>query len=349
MKSPQHDTPQAKQESTQATELPGEEAEPDDSPGFFVRYWRGGYPLDISYWIMGVVLILVLSDTVPLLVTWFLDISYAGPEFMGAIMLFSYVFFVAFVLWQAVGLWRSAERYRQKGGRSAYATLAQITLSWWILYMAYNIKDVGAPLVSEASQLITEGGKKTQFAIHLQPDGKTLEVAGAMSFGATRAVKAHLYNLPQVRVICLNTQGGEVLEGLQLHQLINRLELSTQTTRECTGPCSIAFLGGTQKYLSETARLGFHNTDIGIIKSPTIDWNFSNKMAKTMAAENIPSDFIKRAISTSPEHTWYPSRNELREAGIINIHFTPPIARPAKPIISTTTGSPSPYPQLFLL
>lgn len=341
MKSSYSGTSPTAQENIQAAELPEMDAEPDDAPGFLVSYWRGEYPLKTSYWIMGVALILILGSALPLLTTWFLDISGAGPEIMGITLMLSYGFFIAFVLWQAVGLWRSAERYRQHGGRSTYATLAQITLSWWMLYMAYNIKDVGAPLGKEASQLITEGGRKTQFAIHLQPDGKTLEITGAMDFGTTRALEAHLSNLPQVRLIRLNTQGGEVQEGLQLHKLIEQQGLSTQTTKECTGPCSIAFLGGEQKYLSENARLGFHNTDTGIIKSPAADWGFTGKVKDTMASENIPSDFIKHAINTSPEKTWYPSRTELQEAGIINAHFAPPIAKSPPP--------PNPYLQLSLL
>lgn len=329
------------QENTEATELPEMEAEPDEPPGFLVSYWRGEYPLKTSYWIMGVALILILSSTLPLLMTWLLDISYASPEVMGFVIMLTYISFIAFALWQAVGLWRSAERYRQHGGKSTYATLAQITLSWWMLYMAYNIKDVGAPLAKETSQLITEGGRKTQFAIHLQPDGKTLEISGTLGFGTTRTLQAHLSNLPQVRVIRLNTQGGEVQEGLQLHELIEQLGLSTQTTQECSGPCTIAFLGGEQKYLAESARLGFNNTDTGIIKSTTADWGFTGKVKKTMAEENIPSDFIKHAINTTPEQTWYPSRNELREAGIINSHFTPQIAKSA--------ARPNPYQHLSLL
>lgn len=110
-------------------------------------------------------------------------------------------------------------------------------------------------------------------------EGCTATLNGRVEAGDTERVRAALpgttygpYTSDRVR-LCLNSQGGNFLEGLELAAYLSETGIETHVAfqDECMSACAIAFLGGTRKSEEEgnilsfvsrsinaEARLGFH-------------------------------------------------------------------------------------------
>ena|ERR1700730_16352920 len=94
------------------------------SPGtqtvtYIKRHWRGDLSLPVSYWING----------------WLLGIGYIvgtsayqpNPSITSAIgLLILIALGCAIEVWQLIGIWRSASKHTERGGRKIWAYLAQV-------------------------------------------------------------------------------------------------------------------------------------------------------------------------------------------------------------------------------
>ena len=147
-------------------------------------------------------------------------------------------------------------------------------------------------------------------------NGTEIELAGGMPFGTADALKKLLDAAPAVRIIRLNSIGGRVGEGYQIYEIVRDRQLATYTSISCVSACAIAFLGGSRRYLSNTARLGFHSISLGGLDQK--DWPDINSDLRRMLVEHgAPPWFVEKALSTAADSMWYPLNQELIAAKII--------------------------------
>ena len=88
--------------------------------GLINANWRGDVPLYKSFWIFGVVPILII--------TLFRQLFNSNS---GA--LFILIVFPVYLVWATVGIWRSSSRYRYAGGHVAFSVLAKVVTAIFIL------------------------------------------------------------------------------------------------------------------------------------------------------------------------------------------------------------------------
>ena len=84
---------------------------PQQSNNFFVRYWRGDYPLAFSYWVVGLVGNIAVFLAILLLASIVVEQDfnpYLAALYVAAIWLVT----GAWAIFQLVGVWRSAAQYR---------------------------------------------------------------------------------------------------------------------------------------------------------------------------------------------------------------------------------------------
>ncbi|SDH66275.1 hypothetical protein SAMN05216603_111166 [Pseudomonas benzenivorans] len=283
---------------------------------FLVTHWRGDYSLGFSYWVIGSLLTVVVV-TISAAVGSIDGLRELGPRTSGAVILAFYGFFVPLTLWQLVGIWRSADKHSQRGGKALWAGLAKLMVILGLSGAVVDFTTQGIPLISEGAKLFVGIDNTPPHAIRLLRDGTELELAGGMPFGTTDAVKKFLDAAPAIQVIHLNSRGGRMNEADQLYKTIKERNLITYTSADCVSACSFAFLAGRERYLGESGRLGFHSISIGEL-SGEVAKELNDEVRQTLKAHGAPNSFIDHALSTSPKDMWYPSKDELLRAKVID-------------------------------
>lgn len=133
---------------------------------------------------------------------------------------------------------------------------------------------------------------------------------GSLGGGAAGAVSDALADMPQARIVHLNSPGGWVAEGLYLRDLIVERNLATYTSEGCYSACVIAFIGGRSRTIHVDARLGFHAAG-GEWADPVYLEGADALFSDDLRALGVSEGFIRRAESTAHSDMWFPSNAEL--------------------------------------
>lgn len=308
--------PNFAEDSNLSDSTPGLNRSPGRNPNLLVKHWRGDYSLGVSYWVIG-----NLSTFVVVVITTLIGsstgLSELGPKASGAAILAIYGFAVIATFWQLGGIWRSADKHTQKGGKAFWAGFAKLMVVIGLLRFAADFTTVGLPLISEGAKMLVGVDDTPPYQIRLLREGTELELAGGMPFGTNDAIKKFLDATPAIQVLHLNSQGGRMAEAYLLYKTIKERNLSTFTSADCVSACSIAFLAGKERYLGESGRLGFHSVRVGEL-SGQVNTELNGEVRQTLQTHGVPKNFIDRALSTSPKDMWYPSKDELLRAKIID-------------------------------
>jgi hypothetical protein len=170
------------------------------------------------------------------------------------------------------------------------------------------------------------------YQVRVLSDGTVLEVSGSFSWALPQNVQAMLAEAPQVRVVRLESPGGHLLPALQVATIIQQRGLDTYVGRLCASACTIAFLGGHQRWLAPDARLGFHQAS-----APGFPPEQANALLQTAYEKfAVPLPFVAHVLRTPHTGVWYPTQDELRA-----VHYT----TGAPPASALALGS-SPFPRL---
>jgi hypothetical protein len=297
----------------QNTAAPLPEAPAEDA-NYLVRHWRGALSLPVSYWVNGVLLTVALSITFKAVAAadflWRLGTIAVGWWMLGVVVVVS-----GCTTWQLVGIWRSANRHRARGGSSGWATAAKVMVVLNTL-RSIGFAAQGIPVVEQGFRMAwgTDRTPATQFRV--VNHGKELEVGGGIKFGATDALQKLLDANPTVRVVQLNNAGGYIREADRMGRLISDRGLTTFTARECVSACLLAFLGGKERLLGSKAKLGFHEASIAGVGGNTTS-RFNEEFRSAFLRRGLPGDFVERALATNASAMWYPTPDELRQAHVI--------------------------------
>lgn len=173
----------------------------------------------------------------------------------------------------------------------------------------------GSPAAPKA-QAVEEPVAPPEIFLRSMRGGTEIEVYGELKPGTADAVERLVQANPQVRTIHLNSPGGLVREGLWLREVIFRHGLDTYTSHACSSACTYAYLGGREQYLRRGARLGFHatseeNQSAAELK-PFDDWRVEDAIAW-----GVDPAFAAKAYLTPNDTIWYPTTQELLDAGVV--------------------------------
>src|SRR6266446_8755693 len=163
---------------------------------------------------------------------------------------------------------------------------------------------IAGPLIREAVPQLTEirsiavgDPGMGKHALHILRNGTELEYAGGITFGATDEVRNLLDADPAIHVIHINSQGGRVAEARKLRDLIRERRLVTYTASACASACTIAFMGGIQRYVAPGAKLGFHRGSFPGLTDQQLD-DDDDIDRQSLIAAGVPAWFANRAYST---------------------------------------------------
>ena len=281
-------------------------------PSYVRRHWRGDLSLPHTFWVNGAILFFALY-TVPVVAPGIFT-SRSNPLRAWIYLLGFLAALTVVSVWQLVGIWRSAGKHRSRGGKLLWVWSAKIIV---VLFVLNNVKGSVRyiPAIVDGSMAMFGYDRLGTYRIRLLQDGTELEVSGYLTLGVTEDVLKTL-NSAQVKIIHLNSMGGRMGEGRDLQKLIRARSLITYTANECSSACTIAFLGGQKRLIAAKARLGFHQPGALGLSQKDLQGARANGIRSLLAAGVNPS-FAARAFSVPITEIWYPTPQELLEAGVI--------------------------------
>jgi hypothetical protein len=315
--------------SQAAPSAPAASATPPPLPApqsqiYFARHWRGELSLPVSYWLNG-----VLGGIVVGLLIAGLGIVLAWQDNAKWLAAFddTWLLIFPFTAWQAVGVWRSATRYK-RSGRSFWGGAAKIMVVIGALQAAI-FASVRAPQFAAIFEIVTGDSEIGPHQFHVLADGKMLEFSGGITFGVAREMEGFLDATSGVETVWLNSSGGHTLEAQKMSDIIKARGLSTLVAQDCLSACTIVFLGGKERYLLSSARLGFHQTAFrGMTTAERLD--VITQEVERLQRFGLSKAFAERANDAPPSGMWYPDKEELlREHVVTRLVGPDPAGEPA--------------------
>ncbi len=279
-----------------------------------LRFWRGGYPLWVSFWLIGLGLY-GLGVVAILGLTRLIYRDPYDPQVIALAIFGTWAVTVPILFYQAVGVWRAAVRSRKDRLESRWrwlcARLAQLSVLAVIVLMAVRFGQVGIPQVEAAWRMAYEGDPDVPaFSLRTVREGTELEVTGGFKYGLTLQARALAAASPNLKVVHLSSGGGRIGEALEFVKLLKERHLSTYVGTSCLSACTIAFIAGENRYLKTGGKLGFHRESFAGSEGATV-------MGKLLLDAGIERPFVDRVAAQPATGMWYPSLGELQAAHVV--------------------------------
>lgn len=276
---------------------------------YILRHFRGELAFSVSFWINyvgGLVFFTLVSKA----------LVYAKGEF--SLITFSYLTLALSLLasigipWLMVGAWRSASRYVASGGRRFWSRSVKVV----ILVGAYNLGKMiiiqTIPMIGVYCGIVTGDKEIGPYDILVHSDGAIIQFRGSLRAGAEYEFKSKLKSSARIRVLQIESEGGRLAEGMRIGRLIRNSELATVVSTYCESAATFLFISGKERIIARGAKIGFHRPS-GIGSSGA---DYEN-VRQFMEEAGIKRDFINRVLSMSPCEMWYPSYEEMLQAGVV--------------------------------
>ena len=280
----------------------------------FVRFWRGGYSLWISFWLIGLALY-GLGIAAILGLTRLIYREPYDPQVIALAIFGTWAVTVPVLFYQSVGVWRAAVRSRAANLESRWrwmcARLAQLSVLAVVVLIAVRFGQIGIPQVEAAWRMAYKGDPDIPaFSLRVLREGTELEITGGFKYGLTLQARAIMAASPDLKVVHLSSVGGRIGEALEFAKLLKERHLSTYVGTSCLSACTLAFIAGQDRYLKAGSKLGFHRESFAGSEG-------ANVMGKLLLDAGIDGPFVDRVAAQPATGMWYPSLGELQAAHVV--------------------------------
>jgi hypothetical protein len=297
---------------------------PPRGGNFIVRHWRGEYKLWVSYWIVVFVGNLAAAIVIGIIVA---AVRLKGGFYpLGIFAALTAIWSCALVVsvWQFVGVWRSARRYkreRRAAGRFAFwGYVAQAMCVLGTLGAIGTFAREGWPQTREAYRMAFANDPGIpDYSVRVTRNGAELEIVGGFKYGLTDEVMTIFAAPNSIKVVHLTSFGGRLGEAQRLYEVIRDRGLSTYVSSRCMSACTLAFAGGRERYLRKGATLGFHRGTFPGVKERDLD----DVQADVFRQAGFDAKFIETALGTPNTDMWRPSEDVLLKARVVTRVATP--------------------------
>lgn len=201
----------------------------------------------------------------------------------------------------------------RRGGNAGWAVAARVMIVIGALSTSARTISETVPVLQELADVAAGDPDQPDPRVTLIPGRREIEIAGPIKYGIARELKLLLEANPAVAQIRLESPGGRMAEANNIARLIADRRLVTIVESHCASACGIAFAAGSERWISASAKVGFHQPRLGTRPIPD---------ARTPGREyfvrnGVPDEFIKAAFSHPHESMWYPSTGDLVKNNIV--------------------------------
>lgn len=288
---------------------------------YLVDHWQGRQGLAWSV-LVNLILLRVVITLAQLRLSPPENADYGGsavPVYLLALMAHGVIF-----VWQIVGVLRAAERHvRQRGGMAGMwgAQLCAIIAFSFAAMDAFHAWQMTLPVPAQenfAARMDREHASR--YTISDSQDGETISIRGTIELGISRLFARKLRANSNIRLVVLESDGGNVYEARGLSKLIRENRIDTRIESRCSSACATVFIAGRHRSIARNARLGFHqyrfDADYGIpLANPEAEQERDRQL---YAASGVAVWFQERMFATGPDQIWFPSSRELLDSGVIH-------------------------------
>lgn len=283
---------------------------------YLAEHWRGNHSLGISYWLNG-----TLGGIFVLLVSFAIGFAVDGnmnPVILLVAMDTSYAVVLAVLLWQFVGLWRSARHHKARTGRKFWATVAQCLVVLSVVQGGYIIFNAGRQSIV-LGKIIAGTDPLSKFDIKVA-GGKAMQIGGYIAFQMVDRFDDLLKRNPGILVVDINSPGGRVGPARHIRDAIVAHKLNTASDTLCASACTIAFMAGKARIIAVGAKLGFHQYRFIGLNSAQVLLSEREDMA-FFRRQGVTESFIAKAFATPSSALWEPTYQELMDAHVVTHVF----------------------------
>jgi hypothetical protein len=121
---------------------------------------------------------------------------------------------------------------------------------------------------------------------------------------------------PQIAVLHLDSIGGRIGEAIKLNKVIRQAGLRTYVSHVCASACTVAFVGGTERWMGRVAVLGFHGPAFPGMSQKELN-AVSSAQRDTMISSGYDASFVAKALAVPSKDIWRPTLEELRAAHVV--------------------------------
>lgn len=289
---------------------------------YLIRHWRGEQGLAWSFWVNLVALRLVVHGAQE----WLRPAEgfdyHDRPLLVMALAIMAHG---ALFLWQAVGVIRSGERHLRNTGSQAanWGAILGVIAAFWLTASAgldaYQMTlvqpDDGADFIARM-----ERERTGRYSMTVSPDGSRLDFTGTIELGVTRSLGELLEGNRAIRVMVLESEGGNIYEARGIAKLLRDRGIATRVETTCASACTTAFIGGIERSMADGARIGFHQYRIEqdgrqiILADPLAEQERDRGLYRDAG---VAPWFVERMFEKKAAEMWFAEPAELLSAGVV--------------------------------
>jgi len=293
------------------------------------NHWRGQLSLAKSFWIN----VFLINMGVMLFNKWLTEASpIENPVVTSQIFIIFTFMAVAIVYpWQIIGVWRSANRHAEETKKVFWPSAVKITVVL-SLFGTLGALITSWPIYKDLYQVGFGKDEYGDYRVELIEDGKLIHLKGGLGFGISIEVNKLIAKNPNVEGIILDSIGGRVYEGRKLSKIILIHSLDTYTLNGCYSACGTAFISGNKRYLAKGANLAFHQYR-QLSESFELYGDMTSEQKKDLMIyqrRDISQDFIDKIFKAKQDDLWYPTVDEMLDAGVVHEVVNPSSLKPIK-------------------
>jgi len=278
--------------------------------GYLARHWLGQLSLPVSFWFNGFLGYLVATIAVVLVGAS----SLLRTEFSPAIGLLSLiaVWAITFAVlgWHFVGTWRAATIYSINRTNVFWPVATKFFLCTAIALTLSQFAGRGFPQIQEMYGIYAGDEEVGKYAFRVLRDGRELEFSGGITYGASKEFERFMDTLGTLTTVHLNSDGGRIEEAQRIGDLIKKRSLDTYVASRCLSACTIVFLSGKRRFITQRATIGFHQPNAAALTDEERD-EIIKKEELRLQGFGLSARFAQRANEASPNDMWVPTAQEL--------------------------------------
>ena len=138
-----------------------------------------------------------------------------------------------------------------------------------------------------------------EFSFWMMKGEREIVLSGYIAHGVARKLSELLAEMPHIRAIGLYSGGGRISEALKIQELIRSRNIDTYAYKQCLSACTIAFLGGANRYIDRGDQMGFHGSTLPDRVEFDSNPNRDRHLIREIIALGVDANFAEKAYMYS--------------------------------------------------